>query len=52
MSGKIINAIKAIHDNVQYCIGLNGLYTNWFHVKHGLKQGYLFITASLQHIYL
>ena len=28
MSGKILNAIKAIYNNVQYCIRLNGLYIN------------------------
>ena len=32
---------QSYYNNVQYCIRLNGLCTNWFKVKHGLKQGCL-----------
>ena len=51
MSGKILNPIKAIYNNVQYCIRLNGLYTNWFKVNHGLKQGCL-LSPLLFNIYI
>ncbi|MCG8033469.1 MAG: reverse transcriptase family protein, partial [Candidatus Thiodiazotropha taylori] len=41
IAGNILNVIKVIYNDVQYCIRLNGLHTDWFSVKTGLKQGCL-----------
>ena len=41
LAGNILNVIKVIYMDVQYCIRLNGLHTDWFNVRTGLKQGCL-----------
>ena len=41
IAGNILNVIKVIYKDVQYCIRLNGLHTDWFSVGTGLKQGCL-----------
>ena len=33
IAGKILDVIKAIYNDVQYYIRLNGLYTNWVNVR-------------------
>ena len=34
-----VDAIKALYNNVQCSVKLNGLTTDWFNVNCGLKQG-------------
>ena len=38
ISGNILNVIKVIHKDVQYCIRLNELHTDRYSVGTGLKQ--------------
>ena len=33
------NALSSLYDGIQCCVHVNGLKTNWFTVKCGLKQG-------------
>ena len=39
IGGNILTVIKSIYNDVQYCVRLNGIDTNWFRVTNGLKQG-------------
>ena len=41
LSGKMLSALKAIYHDVQCSVRLNGVYTEWFQVTGGLKQGCL-----------
>ena len=39
INGLMSRALIAMYDNVRCSIRLNGVYTEWFEVKYGLKQG-------------
>ena len=39
INGSMYKALIAIYDNVRCSVRLNGIYTEWFEVKCGLKQG-------------
>ena len=39
ITGRIHKAITSLYDNVKCCVRLNGLKTDYFEVKCGLKQG-------------
>lgn len=39
INGSMYRALIAIYDNVRCSVRLNGIYTEWFEVKCGLKQG-------------
>ena len=39
INGSMYKALIAIYDNIRCSVRLNGLYTEWFDVKCGLKQG-------------
>ena len=39
LHGKILGAIKGIYSSVECCVRVNGLCSDWFDVKTGLKQG-------------
>ncbi|CAG2196515.1 unnamed protein product [Mytilus edulis] len=39
VSSKMIKALRSLYNNVQSCIKLNGLLSDWFPVNTGLKQG-------------
>ena len=39
IGGNILNVIKAMYSDVEYCVRLNGVDTEWFKVMNGLKQG-------------
>ncbi|XP_053391650.1 uncharacterized protein LOC128554398 [Mercenaria mercenaria] len=39
VNGNMFKALLAIYQNVKCCVRLNGLKTDWFSVKCGLKQG-------------
>ena len=39
IGGNILTVIKSIYNDVQFCVRLNGIDTNWFRVTNGFKQG-------------
>ncbi|MEW8546453.1 MAG: reverse transcriptase family protein, partial [Candidatus Thiodiazotropha sp.] len=39
VSGRMFGAITSLYDNVNCCVRLNGIKTEWFEVTCGLKQG-------------
>ena len=39
--GNFMKAIYSIYTNVQACVRVNGILTNWFNVNSGVKQGCL-----------
>ena len=39
IGGNILNVIKSMYNDVEYCVRLNGINTEWFKVMNGLKQG-------------
>ena len=39
INGSMYKTLIAIYDNVRCSVRLNGIYTEWFEVKCGLKQG-------------
>ena len=39
ISGRILNAIQSLYDNVQCTVKVNELFFPWFPVSHGVKQG-------------
>ena len=41
IGGNILTVIKSIYNDVQYCVRLNGIDTNWFRVTNGLKQSFM-----------
>ena len=41
VNGKFMCALKSIYRNVQCCVRINGVMSQWFPVKTGLKQGCL-----------
>ncbi len=41
VSGQIYFALKALYDAVIYSVRLNRIYTDWFDVNIGVKQGYI-----------
>ena len=44
ITGRIHKAITSLYDNVKCCVRLNGLKTDYFEVKCGLKQGCILST--------
>ncbi len=41
LPSKMLNAIKAIYNDVSCCVRINGVKTDFFNVSSGLKQGCL-----------
>ena len=39
INGKISSAIKALYNSVSTCVRLNGIYSDWFNINVGLRQG-------------
>ena len=39
ISGRILNAIQSLYDNVQCTVKVKELFSPWFPVSHGVKQG-------------
>ena len=39
ISGKLLKALKSLYTSVLSCVSVNGLTTEWFNVKTGLRQG-------------
>ena len=39
IAGKMYNALLSLYEDVKSCVKVNGLYTDWFPVGCGLKQG-------------
>lgn len=39
INGKMLKAIKSLYASVSSCVRINGLKTDWFDVKTGLRQG-------------
>ena len=41
VNGKMFSALQSLYHNVRCCVRVNGLFTPWFDVNRGLKQGCL-----------
>ena len=39
VNGKMLKAVKSLYTTVSSCVRINGLKTDWFDVKTGLRQG-------------
>lgn len=39
IDGKVYNSIKNIYQSSESCVRINGVLTNWFDCKTGVKQG-------------
>ena len=39
ITGKMYNALLSLYEDVKCCVKVNGIYTDWFSVRCGLKQG-------------
>lgn len=39
LRGKMFNAITSLYSSVKSCVKLNNMYTDWFDVRVGLRQG-------------
>lgn len=39
VSGRMFSAITSLYDNINCCVRLNSIKTEWFEVTCGLKQG-------------
>ena len=39
ISGKFLTAVKSLYTSVSACIRINGMYSNWFSITSGLRQG-------------
>ena len=51
ISGKIFDAIQSLYESVQCTIKVNDLFSPWFFVTHGIKQGCK-ISPTLFSIYI
>ena len=51
LSGKMFTAIKGTYSTVQCCVRVNGLYSEWFRVENGLKQGCL-LSSLMFNLYI
>lgn len=39
MPTKMLAAVRSLYKDVSACVRVNGLYTDWFNVESGLRQG-------------
>jgi len=39
VNGKMLSVLQSLYHNVSSCVRVNGLYTDWFNVQCGLRQG-------------
>ena len=51
LTGKMLQALQQIYQDVQCCVRINGIYSDWFQVSCGLKQGCL-ISPILFNLYI
>ena len=40
---KVVNKIENLYNNTECAVVINGLVTEWFSVKVGVRQGYLIV---------
>ena len=41
VSGRMLSAVKSLYSNITACVKINGMCTDWFTVRTGLRQGCL-----------
>ena len=51
INGNMYNAIKSLYSSIISTVRINGLYTNWFDIKNGVRQGCL-MSTTLFNIFL
>ncbi len=51
VNGNIYFVVKTIYENVSYAVLVNGIYTDWFSVDLGVKQGCI-LSPTLFSIYI